>query len=114
MMTKVTIWLTREAEVLRICDRYRDDKVLFEGSNFLKLSREGTNVAAFPAEGKLLRAGFAFPDNTERLMRNTSLVIHEPVGNGHIILFNNEPLFRAWWHALDRLVLNGVVLGPAM
>jgi hypothetical protein len=102
-----THWLTHGYEEPRLT-------VLFEGSSFLKLSREGTNVAAFPAEGMLLRAGFAFPDNTERLLRNTSLVIHEPVGSGHIILFNNEPLFRAWWHALDRLVLNGIVLGPGM
>jgi hypothetical protein len=102
-----THWLTHGYEEPRLT-------VLFEGSNFLKLSREGTNVAAFPAEGMLLRAGFAFPDNTERLLQNTSLVIHEPVGSGHIILFNNEPLFRAWWHALDRLVLNGIVLGPGM
>jgi hypothetical protein len=102
-----THWLTQGYEQPRLT-------VLFEGSNFLRLSREGTNVAAFPAEGNLLRAGFAFPDNTERLLRNTSLLIEEPVGNGHIILFNNEPLFRAWWHALDRLVLNGIVLGPGM
>jgi hypothetical protein len=30
-----------------------------------------------------------------------------------VVLFANEPFFRAWWHALDRLVLNAVVMGPA-
>jgi len=102
-----THWLTHGYNEPRLT-------VLFDGANFLKLSREGTNVAVFPAEGRVLRAGFAFPDNTERLLRNTSLVIEEPVGNGHIILFNNEPMFRAWWRSLDRLVLNGVLLGPGM
>ena len=102
-----THWLTHGYEQPRLT-------IPFDGSNFLKLSKEGTNIAAFPSEGRLLRAGFAFPDNTERLLRNTSLVIEEPVGSGHIILFNNEPMFRAWWRALDRLVLNGIVLGPGM
>jgi hypothetical protein len=71
-------------------------------------------VAVFPNEGKLHRAGFAFPGNTERLMRNMALMIHEPVGSGHVIVFGNEPMFRAWWRSLDRLVLNGIVLGPGM
>ncbi len=88
--------------------------VLFEGSRVLQLSKEGTNVAVFPSEGKLLRAGFSFPDNTERLLRNAALVVEEPVGSGHVVLFNNEPMFRAWWRALDKLVMNAIVLGPGM
>jgi hypothetical protein len=31
-----------------------------------------------------------------------------------VIVFANEPMFRGWWRALDRLVLNGVVLGPSL
>jgi hypothetical protein len=102
-----THWLTHGYERPRLT-------AMIDGNSFLKLSKEGTNVAVFPAEGRLLRAGFAFPDNTERLLRNAALVIEEPVGGGHVILFNNEPFFRAWWRALDRLVLNGIVLGPGM
>jgi hypothetical protein len=30
-----------------------------------------------------------------------------------VVVFANEPLFRGWWRALDRLVLNAIVLGPA-
>lgn len=102
-----THWLTHGYEQPRLT-------VMVNGANILKLSKEGTNVAVFPAEGKLLRAGFAFPGNTERLLRNAALVIEEPVGGGHVILFNNEPMFRGWWRALDGLVLNGIVLGPGM
>ncbi len=102
-----THWLTHGYEEPRLT-------VMVDGNRFFKLSKEGTNVAVFPKEGKLLRAGFAFPGNTERLMRNMALVIHEPVGSGHVIVFGNEPMFRAWWRALDRLVLNGIVLGPGM
>jgi hypothetical protein len=102
-----THWLTHGYEEPRLT-------VMVDGNRFFKLSKEGTNVAVFPNEGKLHRAGFAFPGNTERLMRNMALMIHEPVGSGHVIVFGNEPMFRAWWRALDRLVLNGIVLGPGM
>jgi hypothetical protein len=40
-------------------------------------------------------------------------LIEEPVGDGHVVVFANEPLFRGWWRALDRLVLNAIVLGPS-
>jgi hypothetical protein len=102
-----THWLTHGYERQRMT-------VMLDGESFLKLSKDGTNVAVFPAEGKLLRGGFSFPDNTERLLRNAAFVIEEPMGSGHIVLFNNEPMFRAWWRALDKMVLNAVVLGPGM
>jgi hypothetical protein len=86
---------------------------MLDGSNFLTLSKEGANVAVFPKTGRLHRAGFIWPENTERLLRNSTLLIEEPTGGGHVVLFGNEPLFRAWWHALDKLVLNAIVLGPS-
>ena len=102
-----THWLTHGFERPRLT-------VMLDGGRFLKLSKEGTNVAVFPATGPFHRAGFVFADNTERLLRGTALLIDEPTGSGHVVLFNNEPMFRAWWRSLDRLVLNAVVLGPAM
>jgi hypothetical protein len=87
--------------------------VMLEGSTFLRLSREVANVGVFPSTGRLHRAGFVWPDNTERLLRGTAFLIAEPVGGGHVVVFANEPLFRGWWRALDRLVLNAIVLGPA-
>ena len=101
-----THWLTMGYEQPRLT-------VMLEGDSFYKLSKEGTNVAVFPGEGRLHRAGFVWPENTERLLRNTALLIEEPIGEGHVVVFANEPMFRAWWRALDKLVLNGIVLGPA-
>jgi hypothetical protein len=101
-----THWLTHGYEEPRIT-------VMLEGSTFLKLSREGANVGVFPSTGPLHRAGFVWPGNTERLLRGTAFLIEEPVGDGHLVAFANEPLFRGWWHALDRLVMNAVVLGPS-
>lgn len=84
--------------------------VLFAGSSFLRPSTGGANVAVFAPEGPLHRAGFVWPDNTERLLRGTSLVIQEPLGRGHVILFGNNPMFRAWWRAMDKMVLNAILL----
>lgn len=101
-----THWLTFGYERPRVT-------VMLDGSTFFKLSKNGSNVGVFPSSGKLFRAGFVWPDNTERLLKGTAYLIEEPMGDGHVVLFANEPMFRGWWRALDRLVLNAVVLGPA-
>ncbi|MGI8617588.1 MAG: M14 family zinc carboxypeptidase [Gemmatimonadaceae bacterium] len=100
-----THWLTQGYDQSRLT-------VMMEGSTFLKLSRRGANVAVFPAQGKLHRAGFIWPDNTERFLRNTAYVVEEPIGGGHLVAFAGEPWFRGWWRALDKLVMNAIVLGP--
>jgi hypothetical protein len=101
-----THWLTYGYDVPRLT-------ALVSGEAFLTLTRQGTNVAVFPPSGPIRRAGFTWPGNTERLLRNTALVIEEPLGQGHVVLFANEPMFRGWWRAMDRLVLNAVLLGPS-
>jgi hypothetical protein len=102
-----THWLTFGYEEPRLT-------VMLDGDFFLKLSKNGANVAVFPSSGRLHRAGFIFPDNTERLLRNTALLVEESIGDGHLVAFVNEPMFRGWWRALDRMVLNAVLLGPSM
>jgi hypothetical protein len=99
-----THWLTAGYDAPRLT-------VMLEGSFFLRPSKEGENVAVFPTTGPLVRAGFTWPNNTERLLRGTALLIDEPMGRGHVVLFTNEPLFRGWWRSLDKLVLNALVLG---
>jgi hypothetical protein len=101
-----THWLTFGIEQPRVT-------ALVEGDTFLRLSKAGTNVAVFPRTGAFYRAGFTWPGNTERLLRNTALVVEEPLGRGHVVLFQNEPTFRGWVRSMDRLVLNAIVLGPS-
>jgi hypothetical protein len=101
-----THWLTFGMPASRVT-------ALVEGSTFLRLSRQGTNVAVFPRTGPIYRAGFTWPGNTERLLRNTALVVEEPLGGGHVVLFQNEPAFRGWVRNMDRMVLNAILLGPS-
>lgn len=100
----LTHWLTLGFDRQRL-------QVMQSGSDRYGLSREGGNVAVFPTTGPLRRAGFVFPEQTERLLRGTTLITEESVGAGHVVLFANEPMFRGWWRALDRLVLNAIALG---
>ncbi len=99
-------WLTFGYEQQRMT-------VMLETNTFLKLSKEGANVAVFPTTGPLKRAGFTFPDNTERLLKGTALLVHEKIGGGHLVAFANDPMFRGFWRALDRLVMNAALLGPS-
>jgi hypothetical protein len=85
--------------------------VLFGGSQFIQLSKEGSNVAVFPTTGTLRRAGFVFPES-ERLLKGTVYLLEERVGRGHLVAFADAPIFRGWWRALDTLFFNAVLLGP--
>ena len=102
----LTHWLTFGLEKQRM-------PVLVGGSSFYTLSKDGGNVAVFPTTGTLRRAGFTFPDNSERLLRGSTFIAQERVGSGNVVMFTNEPMFRGWWRALDRVVLNAILMGTA-
>jgi hypothetical protein len=99
-------WLTLGLEQQR-------QTVLVGGSSFYTLSKDGGNVAVFPTSGTLRRGGFVFPDNSERLLKGSTFIVQERLGGGNVVMFTSEPMFRGWWRALDRLVLNAMLLGTA-
>jgi hypothetical protein len=82
--------------------------VLVDSAYFFLPSKEGTNAVVFKTErDETLRvAGFEWPQNTERLLRNTAYVIDEPTGHGHVILFAEDPNYRGIWRATTRLFFN--------
>ncbi len=79
---------------------------------FLKPSKDGANVLAFPKDVVRL-AGFIWPKNTTQLLGGTSYLVDEPTGRGHVILFTEDVAFRRIWRGLDRLVINAMMLAPA-
>ncbi|HVF87826.1 MAG TPA: M14 family zinc carboxypeptidase [Pyrinomonadaceae bacterium] len=87
--------------------------VLIDSGYFFRPSKEGTNALVFSAdENQPLRlAGFVWPD-TERLLRGTSYVIEEPIGRGHVVLYAEDPTFRAIWRATTRLFFNSFLFQP--
>ena len=102
----LTHWVTLGMERQRM-------PVLVGGSSFYTLSKDGGNVAVFPTSGTLRRGGFVFPDNSEKLLKGSIFIAQESVGRGNLVMFTSDPMFRGWWRALDRLVLNAMLLGTA-
>jgi hypothetical protein len=87
--------------------------VLVDSAYFFRPSKEGTNAVVFGAEAAqpLHVAGFVWP-TTESLLRGTAYVIDEPAGRGHVVLFAEDPNFRAIWRSTTRLFFNSFLFQP--
>jgi hypothetical protein len=82
-------------------------------SNYaFRISREGQNVAAFPDEDTLKLAGFMWPEARKALAKSLYLWL-EPAGRGQVILFADDPVFRAAQLSTVRMLFNAICLGPA-
>jgi hypothetical protein len=58
-------------------------------------------------------AGLLWPEARAR-WEKTAYLTREDSGKGQIILFADDPFFRAYFHGTKRLFLNAVLLGPGM
>jgi hypothetical protein len=85
--------------------------VLVRSDWILKPSKEGANVGIFAKEKPRI-SGFAW-ENTDKLFPGNAYLVDEPVGQGHAILFADDPSFRLFWPSLDRLLLNAILLAPS-
>lgn len=92
---------------------YEQDQlpVYLDGSTFWKPSRKGANPVVFTADSLTL-SGFTWPDNTERLLKGTAWAVVENQGDGRVVLFLGDPLFRGFWRGTARLVTNAILIGP--
>ena len=100
-----THWLTLGYEQSQL-------PVYLEGDTFWRQSKNGANPLVFTGDSLTL-SGFTWPDNTERLLKGTAWAVVENHGDGHVILFLGDPLFRAFWRGPARLVTNAILLGPS-
>jgi hypothetical protein len=99
-----THWLTLGYEQSQL-------PVFLDGSTFWKPSKGGANPVAFTGDSLVL-SGFVWPDNTERLLKGTAWAVVENQGDGRVVLFVGDPLFRAFWRGTARLVTNAILIGP--
>jgi len=86
--------------------------VYLDGNSFWKPSKGGANPVAFTAPSGLTLSGYTWPDNTERLLKNTAWAVVENRGEGRVVLFLGNPLFRGFWGGTARLVTNAILIGP--
>lgn len=89
----------------------RDQIAVHVSNDFLTPSKKGDNPVSFVGKDLVL-AGFAWPNNTERLLTGTAWAVVENVGQGKVILFADNPLFRAFWRGTAGLFLNALLFGP--
>ena len=77
----------------------------------LKLDK-GTNVGVYGAGDRLVASGLVWEDARGPLERKAYLM-HQPVGQGHLVAFAEEPNFRGFTAATELLFMNAVLAGPA-
>jgi hypothetical protein len=101
-----THWLTLGYERDRI-------PIFLDGDTFWKPSKNGANAVAFadPVDSLVL-SGFTWPDNTARLLKGSTWAVVENQGNGRVVLFLSDPLFRAFWRGPAKLLTNAILIGP--
>jgi len=87
--------------------------VPISGSTFYKVRKEGGSVVKLSADEKAskLLSGWEWPDESEKALRGTVFAQDTPIGQGHAIVFTQDPTDRAMWPGLNRLVLNAILFG---
>lgn len=77
----------------------------------IKLDK-GRNVGVYAAKDRLVASGLLWDEARDGLAQKAFL-IDQPLGEGHVIAFAEDPNYRAFTEATELLFLNAVLLGPA-
>jgi hypothetical protein len=85
--------------------------VLVTGGTFFTPTKKGDNPVSFLGRDLIL-SGFSWPSNTERLLTGAVWAVVENVGRGKVILFAEDPLFRAFFRGSAGLFNNALLMGP--
>lgn len=81
-------------------------------SNYLFSKTElGANVVTFPQNSFMM--GHKWED-TEEILEDKLYLADVPMGQGHVILYADDPTFRCYWTGLDRLFLSSILFSTAM
>lgn len=91
-----------------------DANVIVNSSNIytpLKLDK-GTNVGLYMPENKLVLSGFIWEESRKQLA-NKAFLMHQHLGDGHIVAFAEDPNTRAFMDGTNLLLLNAIFFGPA-
>ncbi len=91
-----------------------DEIPVFVNSSNVFVTPPGMKAAASYVEADRLKMAGLFWDITKKRLEKKAYLTEESVGEGHVILFAEDPNFRAYWEGLTRLFLNGVLFGPSM
>ena len=83
--------------------------VFRRGTNFFKLSESAAaNVARY--SNNPLMSGYISEEKLSEI-KNSASIIAKRQGQGHVILFADNPAFRAFWYGTNGLLLNAIFFG---
>ncbi len=81
-------------------------------SSYALMSKNPVETAGRFGEAEHLRlAGLLWPEARQR-WANSAYATREALGNGQVILFAEDPHFRAYFYGAGRMLLNALLLGP--
>src|SRR5690606_3894613 len=86
--------------------------VLHTGTRTFEPDDRFESVAYFPA-GTEKVSGVVGPATVERLEKSSWLGVRS-VGQGRVILFADDPLFRHFWYSTFQVYTNAILVGPAL
>ena len=77
----------------------------------LKLDK-GRNVGVYASKEEVVASGFVW-DEARELLAQKAFLMHQPLGEGHVVAFAEDPNYRGYAEATELLFMNAVLLGPA-
>ena len=81
------------------------------GTHFFELSgAPSANVGRYSNDP--LVSGY-ISEEKEAEIKNTASIIARRQGRGHVVMFADNPSFRAFWYGTDGLLLNAIFFGQA-
>lgn len=93
---------------------YNENTNVLINSNYVFMpSKGGRNIATFVDESELKTSGFVW-EKMKKALSEKAYLIDEPTGRGHVILYADDPNFRACWDGLNRLFLNSIFFAPSL
>jgi hypothetical protein len=73
---------------------------------------KGTNVGLYAKKEDVVGSGLVW-DDVRDLLAQKAYLIEQPLGQGHVVAFAEDPNFRGYAEATELLFMNAVLLGPA-
>ena len=88
-----------------VFDCFRNNEIFYELS-----TADAANVGRYTT--KPLMSGY-ISDEMNKEIKNSASIIARNVGGGSVILFADNPHFRAFWFGTEGLFLNAILFGRA-
>ena len=87
--------------------------VMFNGNVVLAppAPSQGRSLVTFLPKADVLASGFCWPQTLDALA-GSAYLLHQPLGQGHVVAFADDPNFRAMYPSIQRLFVNAVMFGP--